>query len=167
MRLFWGEVFSLLSSLCLICSTFGKNKNDIVKWQTVNTAFYSLANLFLGGYTAIVSNVLSMTRNVLQLRNALNPKRAAALCMLMAILGIASNNRGWLGVLPITASVSYTILLYYCKSVQAIQAAVIANMVQWAVFDWVICAYPSFIIDCIMVGMSAFNLAKAIPKAEK
>lgn len=160
MRLLLGEICSLLSALCLMYSTFGKSKKKVLLWQTVNATFYSMASIFLGGYSAVVSNILTITRNILQIKNRITKKIVFIICTLMICLGIATNNRGGIGILPITASVSYTILLYVADSVRFIQFAVIINMLQWAIFDGIIKAYPSLVMDVVIIGMSGFQLLK-------
>lgn len=61
-----GEVFSLLAALCLAYSTFGNKKNKMMLWQAINAIFYGLSNLFLGAYSAVVTNILTLARNTLQ-----------------------------------------------------------------------------------------------------
>ena len=60
---------------------------------------------------------------------------AVIICVLTFFCGLVLNNRGWIGLLPITASISYTIIMYKAKSIQHMQIAVIINMIQWAIFS--------------------------------
>ena len=60
-----GEIFSLLAALTLAYSTFSNKKNKMIWWQAINAIFYGLSNLFLGGYSAVVTNVLTLSRNIL------------------------------------------------------------------------------------------------------
>lgn len=158
MRFILGELFSLLSSICLAYSTFGKNKKRMIFWQTINASFYSVSCIFLGGYSAVVSNLLTIIRNVLQIKEKMTKKKAAIICILMIGLGIALNNRGVLGILPITASGIYTVMMYMAKSTRQMHIAVIVNMLQWSIFDCFICAYPSLIMDTVIIGLSIVNL---------
>lgn len=142
-----GEILSALSALCLAYSTFCKSKKDMVLWQAANAGFYCLSNIFLGGYSAVVVNVLTITRNLLTAKGKLRHWMTIVICVLMSIIGIVFNNRGWLGILPITASVSYTILMYAVKEIQGMRLAVVSNMAQWAIFDGLMRAYPAFIME--------------------
>lgn len=56
---------SLLAALTLAYSTFSNKKNKMIWWQAINVIFYGLSNLFLGGYSAVVTNVLTLSRNIL------------------------------------------------------------------------------------------------------
>lgn len=153
-----GEIFSAISALCLAYSTFGKTKNKMVFWQAVNAIFYALSNVCLGGYSAVVSNVLTIVRNLLQVKGKFDKRCMIIICILMSVVCFMFNTNGWFGILPITASVSYTILMYYVKSVRHMQFAVISNMAQWALFDFLIHGYPSFVMDIVIIGLSLKNI---------
>ena len=167
MKLVLGELFSLLSSLCLAYSTFGKDKQRMLLWQTVNAGFYSVSCLFLGGYAAVASNLLTIIRNVLQLKKKMTRKLAAVLCVFIVVLGTLCNNRGLLGFLPVTASVIYTIMLYAARSPRQMHLAVIVNMLQWAAFDCVIRAYPSLGMDIVIISLSVLNLCRRSTTAQE
>lgn len=157
-----GNFFSLCSALCLCYSTFGRSKNQMLLWQTVNTGFYATSAFLLGGYSAVVTNLLTALRNILQMKGKLTLRRTVLLCVLMTGVSLFFNRRGWVGVLPVTASVSYTLLLYRVRTVPAMQASVACNMAQWAVFDWAIRAYPSFFIDLVIVALSLWNMLRSL-----
>ena len=157
-----AEFFSFLSACCLAYSTFGKTKNKMVFWQAINAMFYALSNILLGGYTAVISNVLTIFRNMLQVKGKYNKTWMILICIGMTSVCLLFNNKGVLGMLPITASVSYTIMMYYVKSVNNMQLAVILNMAQWAVFDFLIQGYPSFVMDIVIIGLSFKNRKKEL-----
>ena len=157
-----GELFSFLSACCLMYSTFGKTKNKMVFWQAINAIFYALSNIFLGGYTAVISNVLTIFRNRLQVEGKYNKTWMILICILMTSVCLFFNNKGLLGILPITASVSYTMMMYYVKSIKNMQLAVISNMTQWAIFDFLIQGYPSFVMDLVIIVLSYKNRIKEL-----
>ena len=35
----------------------------MIWWQAVNAIFYCISNMFLGGYSAVITNVLTVIRN--------------------------------------------------------------------------------------------------------
>ena len=153
-----GEIFSLMSAVCLEYSNFGKSKNRMIFWQTINAGFYSLSGICLGGYSAVISSMLTLVRNVLQIKGKLAAKSVMIICVFVVVFGLYVNNRGWLGLLPVTASVIYTIMIYAVCSVKHMKIAVMINMLQWAVFDCYIGAYPSFVMDIVIIILSVVNL---------
>lgn len=155
-----GEVFSLLAALSLAYSTFSNKKNKMILWQAINAVFYGFSNLFLGGYSAVVTNVLTLSRNVLSMKNKLNKSFTIIICLLMIIVGINVNNRELLGLLPIVASVSYTICVYLLKSAQQMRFALVINLLQWMVFDFLVKSYPMFLMDMIIIAVTLINIVR-------
>lgn len=58
-----GEAFSFLAAVFLAYSTFSNKKKNMIWWQAVNAIFYCISNMFLGGYSAVITNVLTVIRN--------------------------------------------------------------------------------------------------------
>lgn len=155
-----GELFSLLAALCLAYSTFSNKKNKMIWWQAINAIFYGLSNLFLGAYSAVVTNVLTLFRNTLQVKNKLNRNSTFIICLLMAIVGIIANNKEWLGLLPILASITYTICVYILKSAQQMRIALVVNLIQLMIFDFLVKSYPMFIMDMIIISVTLINIIR-------
>lgn len=153
-----GQFFSFLSACCLCYSTFGKRKENILKWQVANTAFLILANLFLKGYSGVATNLICLVRNFLGARGRLNKVNTIVLAILIVAGGIAVNNRGWLGLLPVVASVEYSICMYLCRDAQQMRLALAVNVALWAVYDFTIASYPMFATDLIVAGACCLNV---------
>ena len=101
-----GEIFSLLAALCLAYSTFSHKKNKMIWWQAINAIFYGLSNLFLGAYSAVVTNILTLFRNTLQVKDKLNKHITIIICLLMAIVGIIFNNNHLLSYIQVIFAIS-------------------------------------------------------------
>lgn len=152
-----GLFFSLLSACCLCYSTFGKRKENMLKWQVANTSFVILANLLLKGYSGMATNLVCLVRNILGAKGLLNRINTAILDILIIAGGAAVNNRGLLGLLPVVASVEYSVCMYLCKNAQQMRLALAVNVVLWAIYDFVIGSYPMFATDVIVAGVSLLN----------
>lgn len=159
--LFWfGQVCSLLGAACLAISTFGKKKKDLVRWQIADTVFNAGANLFLLSFSGVVVNAVSFIRNVLAFRNRLTVRITVGLCIVMAVIGICANNRGAIGLIPVAASVGYTIGMHRLKTAQSMRLLIAVNIAVWLVYDLTIRSYPIAVVDCIILGTTAVNLVK-------
>ena len=153
-----GLIFSFLSACCLCYSTFGKRKENILKWQVANTAFLILANLFLKGYSGMATNMVCLVRNMLGAKGRLNRTNTIVLTILIVIAGVTVNNRGGLGLLPVVASVEYSFCMYLCKNAQQMRLALAVNVALWAIYDFAIGSYPMFATDLIVAGASVLNV---------
>ncbi len=155
-----GQIFSFLSACCLCYSTFGRRKENILKWQVANTAFVILANLFLKGYSGMATNLVCLVRNLLGAKGKLNKTNTVVLAILIVVAGIAVNNRGWLGLLSVIASLQYSICMYICRDAQQMRLALAVNVALWAVYDLAIGSYPMFATDVIVAAASLVNVLR-------
>ena len=64
-----GNVFSLLSAICIAISVLKKNKNDLILWQVIDVIFCILSNIALYTYSAMTTNSIALIRNILAYKN--------------------------------------------------------------------------------------------------
>lgn len=155
-----GETLSLLAALALVYSTFTNKKQEMMKWQALNTVFLGFSDWFLGAHSAVVTNVLTFVRNILSAKGKLSKSLTLVICALMIVVGSLFNNRGWLGVLPIVASVQFTLCIYSLKSAQHMRIALIVNLMLWAIIDFLIQAYPMFVADIVIAIVTFVNVLR-------
>jgi len=145
-----GNVFSLLSAICIAISVLKKNKKDLIWWQTIDVIFCILSNIALFAYAALTTNTVALVRNILAYKHKLTTKITYALFILIIIAGLCANNRGIIGLFPIVASSSYTIFIFTTKNEQQMRWALVSNLSLWFVHDFYVQAYPSAVIDFVI-----------------
>ena len=150
----------MLSSICVLVSVAVKSKKSLIKWQTFNILFYIFACIVLNAYAALVSIFIALVRNILAYKDKLTKRITFVLCLLILVVGVWVNNRGIIGIFPIAAIVSYTILIYTTKNEQQMRYALILNMVLWFVHNLFIRAYPSAISNVAICLWTAVNIIK-------
>lgn len=155
-----GEVCSFFGALCLAISTFGKTKKDIVKWQVADQVFNAAANLFLLSFSGAVVNSVNVARNYLTYKGKFNRRMMAGFLVAIIVLGLIFNNRGFIGLIPIIAAGEYTIALAVFKNPQDTRIMPAFNLAMWAVYDFVIMAYPMFVMDIVIAALSVINFVQ-------
>ena len=75
-----GNIFSLLSSICIAVSVIKKNKTDLIWWQILDEIFCILSCAALYAYAALTTNTISLVRNILAYKNRLTEKLTWILC---------------------------------------------------------------------------------------
>ncbi len=145
-----GNIFSLLSAICIAISVVKKSKKDLMYWQIGDTLFGIVANIALFAYAALVISVICFIRNVLSYKGKLTINITYVLLILSVIIGLYANNRGVIGWLPIIASASYTICIYVTKNEQQMRYALVVNMILWFVHNAYVQAYPSAIANIVL-----------------
>lgn len=156
-----GNIFSLLSAICIAVSVIKKNKNDLIWWQIIDVIFCILSNIALYTYAALTTNTVSLIRNILAYKNKLSKKLTFILVVLCIIAGLWANNRGIIGLFPIIASASYTILMHTTNNEQQMRYALISNLMLWFVHDIYVQAYPSAITDMVLSVWTLLQIYKS------
>lgn len=155
-----GNVFSFGAALCIAVSVMKKNKKDLIGWQILDTSFCILSALFLNSYSSVSTNSIALIRNVLAYTNKLNKLLTGILLVICVSVGLYVNNRGWIGVLPVSATAEYTILMYTTKSEQQMRYALLINLLMWFGHDIYIQAYPSAFTDIALSVWTAWQAVK-------
>lgn len=78
----------------------------------------------------------------------------------VAVLGIVTNNRGLLGLLPVIASVGYTILILKTDSVNWVRIGLAVNNFLWIIYDLIIQNYVNAVIGIFTVVSCIYNLVR-------
>lgn len=152
-----GEIFSFLAAAFLGYSTFSKNKKKMAFLQIIDSTFNGISNLFLLSYSGIITNAFTATRNFLVYKNKFTNKVAIVFCILIICIGVTFNNKGPIGILPIIASVEYTIFICKSKNTNNLRLGLIFNLILWAIYDFYISSYPMFTMDVMIIFFSIFN----------
>ena len=114
MTLNWiiGNVCSLLAMVTDSISSTRKDAKAVLKVQNVSQLFYCVGTAVLGGYSGAVQNGVSILRNLAAIRNVKSKWVEGTLVALGVVLGIAWNNLGWMGLLPVVANLQYSIAVF-------------------------------------------------------
>ena len=162
-----GFTLSLICSILVLYSTFGKNKKEIAKIQTYDQVFHSLSNFFLCSYSAVVIGVINTLRNYLISKNRLTTF-ISVLCIIFYItFGYAFNNIGWIGIFPIMASSSYVLFCLLGKSAKSMRYGLIVNQVLWFFHDVYVKAYPAVVLEILVVSLCIYNILKKDKKSKR
>ena len=159
-HLITGNIFSFLSALFIAVSVIKKNKQGLIGWQIVDVVCCILSNFFLAAYAALTTNSVALIRNVLAYKNANGKKTTIALTVLCVIAGLYANNRGVIGLLPIVASASYTVMMFTTQNEQQMRLAWSSNLLLWLVHDFYVQAYPSAATDIFLSLWTLFQFFK-------
>ena len=76
------------------------------------------------------------------------------------VAGLIVNNLGFIGLLAIIASSSYTLFMHITKNAQQLRLALISNLILWLIHDTYIQAYPSVIICLVLITWTSLQIYK-------
>ena len=107
-----GNVCSLLAMVTDSVSSTRKTAKGVLLVQSLSQLIYFIGTVVLKGYSGAVQNAVSILRNFVAIRDIRNKYVEWALVGLGVVLGLAFNNLGFMGLLPVIANLQYTIAVF-------------------------------------------------------
>lgn len=112
LELILGNACSLIAMGTDALSASRKTAKGVLWMQNISQAVYFASAIFLKGYSGAVQNVMSIARNFIAMRGRTSKAIEWTLTILGVMLGIAFNNIGIMGYMPVIANLQYTILVF-------------------------------------------------------
>lgn len=151
MMYWFGLGLSLVTSALFIVSIRQVEKSRVFLFQAIETSINIVKNIVLGGFSGAVTQVFALIRNVALTRGYSSWWLTVVLSICQLIGGIMVNQHGWLGLLPMIASISYTVVSFSTTDILTTKYALFWNISMWMVYDVVI-------LDWVAVAMSVVFL---------
>ena len=114
-QLILGNSCSLLAMITDSISATRKTAKGVLLVQSLSQLIYCIGTLLLKGYSGAVQNVVSILRNFVAIRKIESKPLEWTLVLAGVVLGIACNNLGLVGYLPIAANLQYTLSVFKFK----------------------------------------------------
>lgn len=145
-----GNIIALIASILMVLTGFPKKKKKILFIQIIQIALSVISNLVLGGYTGAIINAVSCVRDILCYKEKIGNKEKIIIIILAVGLSFVFNNLGWIGLLPLAATVVYIIFMN-SKDVVRFKILIIFSMIMWLIYDLYIKSYTSGVFDFMSV----------------
>ena len=107
-----GNVCSILAMATDSISSTRKTTKGVLLVQSLSQLIYFIGTVVLKGYSGAVQNAVSILRNFVAIREIHNKYVEWTLAGLGVVLGLAFNNLGFMGLLPVIANFQYTIAIF-------------------------------------------------------
>lgn len=150
-----GNIFSLFAMGFLFIALSHKDNHKLVFFQAFAHFFFILSALVVKGYSGAVQDIIGLIRNLLILKG-LNSQRIRKLLLVSAVvLGIIFNNMGLVGLLPVIATLQYT-LISTKKDISnnMLQISLILNAILLTGYSLALHNYVNVIANFISIGIS-------------
>lgn len=156
-----GNVCSLCAMVSDSISGTRKKHREILGVQILSQVFYAAGSIILKGYSSTAQNIVSILRNLAAMKDIRNKAIEWFLILLGVELGIAFNNRGLIGWLPIAANLEYSIAVFWCRdSERRLKAAFLANALMYCVFNTIIMNYVGAVANIVVIITTAVSLIR-------
>ena len=161
MDLIIGNLCSLFATVADVISTSRKKVRDFLLFQCVGQFFYLLGTIVLKGYSAAVQNAVCILRNLAAVKNLKSKILEWGLVILALALGLALNNLGWLGLLPVVANFQYSLAVFRFKDREVpLKISFLINVVMYLVFNLAIRNYVGSAANGFLIVTTILFLIK-------
>ena len=152
-----GNIIMFIGSIVMVLAGFAKTKQGSLIMQTVQIVIMTVGTLFLGSITGAIMNGFSIGRNILDYNGRLDTKMKVMLIMSSTIIGFTFNNIGWVGILPISVFVLYTLCMS-TKDVVKFKILTIVGCVLFFINDLCIQSYTSLAFDIFTIAANIYAI---------
>jgi hypothetical protein len=160
-----GNGCSLLATLSNMFASTRKTARSVLLVQSVGQAFYFACALFLKAPSGAVQNAVSIVRNFVAMGKKKSSKWVEwALIAAAVVLGVAFNNRGIAGWLPIVGNLEYSLAVFrYRDDQRMLKAALVVSLLFFIVFNVIISNYVGVVADSVVVGFVTVSSSTPSP----
>ena len=139
MELIIGNLCSQLAMGTDSLSATQKTAKRVLLVQCLSQLFYGVGNIVLKGYSGTVQNAVSILRNFVAIYKIESKFVEWFLLILGVVLGIAFNNLGLVGYLPIAANLIYTLAVFRFKDDErSLKLVFMVTIVMFIIFNFAI-----------------------------
>lgn len=162
-----GNLISFAAAVCMLLSAFSPQRNKLFFLQFLECALLALANIFFASYAGVWVLLLSAVRNILVAKEKYNKKIMVIFASLTVILSLLTNNRGLVGLIPMVATVQYTVCSEYIRGILGTKVSMAVNTLFWIIYSAVILDFSTAISDAVVLLATLGSLWKLSRKKEK
>ena len=156
-----GNVCSLCAMVTDSISATRKKTNEMLGIQIISQFFYGAGSIILKGYSSTAQNVVAVLRNLAAMKQIKSKFVGWGLVALSVVLGVAFNNRGLWGWLPIVANLQYSIAIFMCRdNGAALKLSYLVSLLMYAVFCWVILNYVGVVSNLVVAVTTTVSLIR-------
>ncbi len=163
-QLIIGNCISVVAVYFTARSSWSKDTWHIYFYQVLQCLTLAVASFFFNSYTGIISLVICAFRNYLAAIGKLDKKWTLICLSLLVLLGIAVNNRGYVGLLLVATNVIYTVGMYLARKELAIKLNIILNLILWMIYEVFIMDIPSVFSDGVGLVVAVASLFRRQPE---
>lgn len=167
MNIIIGNVISLIATGFMISSSLVNKRKTLFLLQTINAVLLIISSLFLFAYSGAMALFTTAIRNYAISIDKFSKKIMIFCVILTIILGLISNNRGLIGLLPIIATCEYSICGYYFEDIRQTKMSLCINLFLWVMYSVSILDIPTALTDFTTFSISAVYLLKTRKKHYK
>lgn len=152
-----GNAIALAGCVLMVAIGFLKKKEQILGAQCVQFALMGAGNLVLGAMSGVISNAVSIARNLVLAKVENNAWVKVAFIAAQTALTVMFGGTGLIEWLPVIAVVVYTWFLDIQNPV-VFKLMIIGLQVLWVVYDFYYRNYVAFAFDLFTIASTTVGI---------
>ena len=157
-----GNIISLIAAVFTAKSAWDKDRWNIYIDQVIQCGLLAIASVFFNSYAGIVTLAICAIRNLLLAYDKFGKKSLAASIILLLLLGLCLNNRGYVGIIVIMANLIYTLGCYLAKRELTMKINIAIDMLMWIAYEALIIDIPSLVADSVTFVLALIAVYKCV-----
>ena len=151
-----GRIFSVLACILMVAIGYMKHKRMMLWAQNLQFILFSISYACLGGIAAVVSNLVSLIRNLIALKWQITLPLQIAFITFQGVFTFLTTENRWVDWLPFVAASCITASLSSKKDI-IIKLGIIASILCFGTYDfflknWIVFAFDCFSLVTSLIG---------------
>lgn len=155
-----GNIISFFAAVLLALTAWTKSEKRTFLYQVGENMVLGVSSLVFGSYAAAAIAFLCASRCIVILKGKYTRPVMIVYAVLFLVLGVLTNTKGPIGLLPVIAAVEYAALNYYLSDIKGLKWALIINLALWDFYAFWIKDYSSGIAWIITIAVTLASLWK-------
>lgn len=155
-----GNGLSLVAACFTAASNWTTDKAKCYMLQAWQCGILAIASIFFHSYAGISTLALCALRNYLIGKNKYTWKLCVILTILIGVVGVLVNNRGFVGILLVLATMVYSVGSYVVQRPMAMKLNILINQLCWMIYEIVVLDIVSLITEIITVAVLMVSIVK-------
>ncbi|MBE5915648.1 MAG: YgjV family protein [Pseudobutyrivibrio ruminis] len=152
-----GRIFSVLACILMVIIGYLKHKRTILWAQNVQFILFSISYACLGGMAAVVSNIVSLVRNLICIKWNLTLHLQLLFIAFQGVFTFVTTDNRWIDWLPFLAATFITLSIRSKKDI-IIKLGCIGSILCFGTYDfflrnWIVFAFDCFSLVTSLIGV--------------
>lgn len=133
-RILIANLIAVVQVSCLAMSTCMPTRKRTYQMQLIECMLSLLMMVVLGAWSGFTTLVIAIYRNWRTMEDKFTAPEMVVTAVLTVVLGLAVNNDGLIGLLPIIATVELTAFNHYAKGIRMTRVGILINVLMWGTY---------------------------------
>lgn len=160
-----GNMISFAAAVMLFLGCYTTDTNKIYRYQIAENMILCLSSLVFGSYSGMITLSLAIFRNILLMKDKYTKNWMILLSIVITAGGVMVNTKGLVGLLPVIATLVWTVSNYYFRDFLHVKIFLLINIALWTIYFFAIWDFSSGIAQIVTGIIGILSIYRAYGKA--